>query len=343
MKEVISNPIFAVSMVLILGVVLVNGWTDAPNAIATAVGTKSIDVRIAIVMAGTFNFLGVFVMTMVNSAVAMTIENMVNFGDNKQEAIIGLSSALIAIVIWQITAWTFGIPTSESDALIAGLTGSAIAISGGLSGVNWNEWYKILLGLLLSLTCGFASGFFISKLTAFLSYHVERRKGDKIFGGLEIASSAGMAFMHGAQDGQKFMGIIVLGMLLINGQGEGMKLVPQVWMMLVVALLMAVGTAIGGKKIIKAVGMKLSKIEKYQGFAADFGAALCLFIFSSFGIPVSTTQTKTTAIMGAGASKRRSAVNLGAVKNMVLTWVFTFPGCGLMGFVFSKILVAVLL
>ncbi len=146
-----------------------------------------------------------------------------------------------------------------------------------------------------------------------------------------------MAFMHGAQDGQKFMGVLILSVFLANGSDATGAVILPIWMMVLCSLVMAIGTSIGGYKIIKAVGMDMVKLETYQGFSADMAAASCLLISSLFGIPVSTTHTKTTAVMGVGASKRLSSVNFGLVKDMVLTWVLTFPGCGLIGYLMVKL------
>lgn len=139
LRQAVQNPTLLVASFLTLGVILVNGWTDAPNAIATCVSTRAIGVRKAIVMAAVFNFFGVLVMTALNASVAMTIYNMVDFGSNAHEALIALCAAMAAIVIWATAAWYFGIPTSESHALIAGLTGAAVAIHGSFAGVNWVE------------------------------------------------------------------------------------------------------------------------------------------------------------------------------------------------------------
>ena len=144
----LSNPALFITVVLILGVILVNGWTDAPNAIATCVSTRAISPRNAIIMASVFNFLGVLIMTMVNKAVAETISKMVNFGESKN-ALVALCAALFAIVVWATAAWAFGIPTSESHALIAGVTGAAIALQGG-KGINGNEWINVIYGLFMS-------------------------------------------------------------------------------------------------------------------------------------------------------------------------------------------------
>ena len=326
----------AISVLLTLGVIMVNGWTDAPNAIATCVSTRCLRPSSAIIMAAIFNFLGVLVMTLINSKVAMTIYNMVDFGGNTGEASIALCAALFAIVVWATAAWAFGIPTSESHALIAGLSGAAIALHSSLSGINFSEWVKVLYGLVLSTGLGFFSGFFITRLTELLCKNIDRKRTNRFFRGAQIAGGAGMAFMHGAQDGQKFMGVFLLGIFLVNGKNVTEFSVP-VWLMVLCSIVMALGTSIGGYKIIKSVGMDMVKLQPYQGFAADAGATLCLLLSSITGIPVSTTHTKTTAIMGVGASKRLSAVNWKIVKEMVLAWVLTFPGCGRLGFLMAKL------
>jgi len=336
-EQVSTQPVLLVTVILTLCVILVNGWTDAPNAIATCVSTRSMNVNAAIIMAAVFNFAGVLVMTLLNSTVAMTITNMVNFGGNTKDALIALCAALFAIVVWATLAWYFGIPTSESHALIAGLSGAAIALQGGLSGVNGGEWMKVIYGLLLSTILGFGSGYFVCKVTQFFFKRKDRRKTEGFFKYAQIGGAAAMAFMHGAQDGQKFMGVLLLGILLVNGQGGTANVDLPIWMMILCSLVMGIGTSIGGKKIIKAVGMDMVHLEKYQGFSADLAGAFCLLISSLFGIPVSTTHTKTTAIMGVGAVKRLSAINFKVVKEMVMTWILTFPGCGLIGFLMAKL------
>ena len=157
-SQLLNNPMLFASTILVLGVILVNGWTDAPNAIATCVSTRAIEVRKAIIMAAVFNFLGVFVMTAINSKVAYTIYNMVDFGDNPKTALIALCAAMAAIVIWATAAWYFGIPTSESHALIAGISGAAIAIQNSFEGINGAEWIKVLWGIALSPLLGFVLG-----------------------------------------------------------------------------------------------------------------------------------------------------------------------------------------
>lgn len=336
-SQMTANPLLFIAVVLTLGVILVNGWTDAPNAIATCVVTRCMPPKAAILMAALFNFLGVFVMTLLNAKVAETITKMVDFGNNADEAIIALSAALFAIVTWATLAWVFGIPTSESHALIAGLTGSAIALHGSLAGVNGGEWIKVVYGIVISVVLGFGLGWLTCKLVTVLFRKANRPKTEPFFRGAQIAGAAYSAFMHGAQDGQKFMGIIILCLYMSKGESIPADIKPAYWIMILCSVVMAAGTAMGGKKIIKSVGMDMVKLEKYQGFSADLAASTSLLICSLLSLPVSTTHAKTTSIMGVGAVKRVSAINFGVVKEMVMTWVLTFPGCGLVGFLMTKL------
>ncbi len=332
LNEIIANPKLLIITSLILGVILVNGWTDAPNAIATCVSTRSLSPKKSILLAAIFNFLGVLLMTLISSTVVETIYNMVDFGNNSQAALTALTAAMFAIVFWAVLAWCFGIPTSESHALIAGISGSAIAIQKGISGINGQEWIKVIYGLVLSTILGFGLGYLVAKLIRVVCKNIQRQKTLKFFKNSQIAGAAAMAFMHGAQDGQKFMGIFLLGVALSLGITGTQNFVIPMWLMILCSLTMTIGTSIGGYKIIKTVGMGMVKMEPYEGTAADISGALCLLISTLFGFPVSTTHTKTTAIMGVGASKRLSNVNWGTVKSMVYAWVLTFPGCGLLGY-----------
>ncbi len=335
--QIINNPALLITVVLTLGVILVNGWTDAPNAIATCVSTRSMEPKKAIIMAAIFNFLGVFVMTAFNATVAQTIYNMVDFRGDSHNSLIALCAALVAIVAWATGAWVFGIPTSESHALIAGLSGAAIALQRGISGINWHEWIKVIYGLVISTLLGFVLGFVVVRIIEATFKGMDRRKSKPAFQKAQIFGGAFMAFMHGAQDGQKFMGVFMLGMFLANGQSNVTNFTIPVWLMILCSLVMALGTSIGGYRIIKTVGMGMVKLDTYQGFAADTAAAISLLISSLTSLPVSTTHTKTTAIMGVGASKRLSSVNWSVVKEMVLAWVLTFPGCGVVGYLMAYI------
>lgn len=336
---------FVSSIVLVLGVVFVNGWTDAPNAIGSAVGTRAMTPRSAILMAVVFNFLGVLLMTSISAKVADTISNMVDLtGSSTQSltsngnAIIVLAAAMFAIVVWATGAWYFGIPTSESHSLIAGLTGAALAL-GGFSSVNAQAWVKVLVGLGISSVLGFLLGWILVRIIEKIAWNANRFRAERIFHKLQVAAAALMAFLHGAQDGQKFMGVFMLA-LFLNGSADkaadGTFIIP-IWVMALCSLIMGLGTLVGGKRIIKTVGIDMVKMRTYQGFTSDFAASICLLLASLTGLPVSTTHTKTTAVMGVAASRRVSSVDWGIAKEMILAWVLTFPGCGLLGFLMAKL------
>lgn len=327
-ERMTATPLLLTAVMLVLGVIVVNGWTDAPNAIATCVATRCLSPNAAIGMAAVCNFLGVCGMTAINNRVVVTVTSMVNFGEHTGlTVIVVLCAAMVAVVLWATLAWAFGIPTSESHALLAGLTGGAVALR-GWDAIVWAQWQKVLGGLVLSVILGFGLAWSVGKLIIAVFRHTERMKAERFFKGAQIAGAAGMAFMHGAQDGQKCMGMLLLCTAAV--QGDAVVVPP--WLMVGCSAVMAAGTAMGGKKIIKSVGMDLVKTERYQGFAADVAAALALAFCSVWGLPVSTTHVKTTAVMGVGVAGRRSAVRFGVVREMVLAWILTFPGCAVLAF-----------
>jgi PiT family inorganic phosphate transporter len=222
------------------------------------------------------------------------------------------------------------------------LTGAALAL-GGISSINMQQWSKVLWGLLISSGIGLGSGFVAAKFIQWSFKNVHRRISNKVFTYGQAGGAMAMAFMHGAQDGQKFMSVFMLG-LYMNGltsmtPANGFRI--DFWVIVLCSLVMGIGTSIGGYRIIKSVGMDMVKLEKYQGFAADLAAAGCLLFSTVIGYPVSTTHTKTTAIMGVGMARRASAVNWNVVIEMVMAWVLTFPGCGLVGFLMAKLFLAV--
>lgn len=336
-----SNPFLAVVIILVVGSIFVNGSTDAANAIAEPVGTRSMSVRSAIIMSVICNFIGLVGMSLISTAVADTISGMVDFGNDNHAALIALAAATVGIVVWGVGAWAFGIPTSESHALIAGLTGAAIAVHGDLGGVNMDEWIKVIYGLVLSTALGFAAGWVISRVITVVCKNANRRSADEFFGRMQIAGAAGVALMHGAQDGQKFMSTACMAIALAEGINvQDMGGFP-LWVQVMCAAAMALGTAVGGKKIIKTVGTGIVKLEKYQGFAASLSATGSLLVATLTGLPVSTTHAKTAAIMGAGAAKDIRSVRWSVAKDMALTWVFTFPGCGIIGFGLAKLFLLV--
>ena len=321
-------------MILTLAVVFVNGLTDAPNAISTVVVTRCMKLRSALLMSAVFNFLGVALMSKINDSVAVTVSNIIDFGGDTEKASVALAASLFSIVFWAVLAWYFGIPTSESHALIAGLTGSGFAINGGFEAINATEWLKTVKGLFLSCGFGFLAGFVICKIVISLFRNIKRSKGNKIFKWGQIFAAAAMSFMHGAQDGQKFIAVL---MMSVNFSGVKVNEKPDEFIILLCSVIMALGTLTGGKKIIKSVGIDMVKLEKYQGFSADTASSISLLLSTLFGFPVSTTHAKTTAMMGAGAARNFKSLDISTIKEIALTWLLTFPGCSLLGFVVTKL------
>ncbi len=337
-----SNPMLLLIAILNIGVIIVNGATDAPNAIATAVSTRAMRSRSAIIMAAICNFVGLVVITMISSAIAHTIFSMVDFGGDSHKALIALMAAMVAIIVWGVAAWRFGIPTSQSHSLIAGLTGAAIALIGSFDAINWNEWIKVIYGILLSTLMGFGLAWIFYQVIKRLFANANRQNANAFFRWAQVFTGAGVALMHGAQDGQKFMSIFMLAIMMAAEMGtESGSFELPMWLMLICALSMGVGTAVGGEKIIKNVGMDMVKLETFQGFAASFSTLISLVIATFGGLPVSTTHTNTTAIMGVGAAKNPKSVKWSIAIDMVKTWILTFPGCGLLGFLCAKLFLIV--
>ena len=309
-------------LLLVLAAEFVNGWTDSPNAIATVVSTRVLSPSQALIMATTLNVLG----TMSGTAVAATIGT----GIVRPEAInlTTVAAAMVGIIFWSTLAWYYGLPTSESHALVSGLTGAGLAAAGP-SVLLWDGWRKVLIGILFSTFLGFLGGLVIMGMLYRLL--ADSRPGTirRRFGRLQILSAGFMAFSHGSNDGQKFIGTFSLT-LLLGG------LLPEfqipLWVILLCALTMGVGTAIGGWRIVRTLGLRITKLEPVQGFAAETGAALTIELASRLGIPLSTTHTITTAIMGVGATRRLSAVRWGVTREIVLAWLFTFPASGLVAY-----------
>lgn len=321
------GPLIAV-LVLILGAEFVNGWTDAPNAIATVVSTRILSPRNAVLVATLLNIIGAFF----GSAVASTIGK----GIIRTEAVdlVTVGAAMIAIIIWSTTAWYFGIPTSESHALIAGLSGAALATAGP-SVLLWSGWLKVLTGLLYSTLFGTLGGFFLATaIQKIFASRISPANGKKFFGKMQMLSAAYMAFGHGSNDGQKFIGAFSLALLL---GGVTTSFSVPFWVIILCAIVMGIGTSVGGMRIIKTMGHKMMKIETYQGFSAETSAASTILLASYTGIPLSTTHTINTSLIGVGVAKRTRAVRWGVVSEIVLAWILTFPVCGALAYVFAFI------
>jgi PiT family inorganic phosphate transporter len=309
-------------LLLILGAEFVNGWTDSPNAIATVVGTRSLTPLQAVIMAAVLNLLGV----LSGTAVAATIGK--GIVDASVIDLTTIAGAMISIIIWSSLAAQLGIPTSETHALVAGLAGAGLAAAGP-NALLWEGWKKVLLGLFFSSVLGGLGGLIVMVAVYWLFRRAVPAKTRGTFRILQILSSGFMAFAHGSNDGQKFMGVFTLSLVL--GGVLPVFDIP-LWVILACASVMALGTLTGGWRIIKTMGMKLTRLETHQGFAAEVAAASVIEAATRFGIPLSTTHTITSAIIGVGATRGGFAVNWGVARRLVMAWILTFPICGLISY-----------
>jgi len=295
----------------------INGFHDTANSIATSVSTRVLSPRIAIFMAATLNFAG----ALMSENVAKTISSGLVNGALPEYVII---AALLAAIIWDIFTWYFGIPCSSSHALIGGLVGASIAYASTLDKIIWSGvMEKVVIPLFTSPVIGFLMGYLIMKLLFRLLQPFSQRTVNKWFSKFQIVSAAFMSFSHGINDAQKSMGIITLA-LISAGMLDSSAGIP-VWVKLICALAMALGTSFGGWKIIKTMGVNMIRLQPIGGFAAETGAAIVIQLMSVFGAPVSTTHVISSSIMGVGASKRLSAVRWALARNIVVTWVITIP------------------
>jgi PiT family inorganic phosphate transporter len=312
---------------LVLAAEFVNGVTDAPNAIATIISTRVLRPLAAVSMAAVFNLVGALA---TGTAVASTIGE-----DFVKPEVISLSvvgASMITIVLWSVVTWRLALPTSKSHELVASLTGAGLS-AGGFSILIWDGWEKVIIGLALS-TFG---GFLVGGLFMIVLYWILRRSNPasvrSIFSKLQIGSFAFMAFSHGSNDGQKFMGVFALALLL---GGAATQFHVAWWVILICGTVMGLGTIFGGWRIMRTVGFKITKLEPVNGFAAQTASGAAITLGSLFGVPLSTTHTINTAIMGVGATRRLSAVHWEVARRIVAAWIITFPACFALGWVLDK-------
>lgn len=337
LTAILDNTILMFVAVLIGGVIFVNGWTDAPNAITASVSTGALKMRNAVMVAAIFNFAGALVMGIVNTSVLESVGHITMMIGNGEHSLVVLGASLVSIIIWAVSAWMFGIPTSESHALISGILGAVLACgetitSEGLVALKLAAW-----GLFLSLPIGSALGFLFGKIAYNIALNSKEERSTKIFLWGQRLGAASMAFMHGAQDSQKFAGVFIAA-LIMSGIGEkGSEYSAPLWLVLACAVIISIGTSVGGYRIIKKVGIETVELTSERGFAADLAAVVCMLAASLGGIPVSTTHTATASVIGAGLSGYPKRINKSSLKEMLLAWILTFPCCGLISYTIVKI------
>jgi len=318
-----------VIVVILLAVAFdfINGFHDAANAIATSVSTRVLSPRQAIIMSACMNLVG----ALLGTAVAKTIGS--GIVDPSAVTLNTIIAALLSAIAWNILTWYLALPTSSSHALIASVIGASVATSGSFNVLKWKGINKVLDGLIFSPGVGFLVGFLLMVLLMWMLRRTAPSVVSKRFKKWQIFSAAFMAFSHGGNDAQKTMGIITMALV---SAGYLTSFNVPMWVVLLCAMTMAAGTAGGGWRIIKTLGMKLAHLKPVHGFAAETAAATVIEIASRMGLPLSTTHVISSTIMGVGASKRFSAVKWGIGGNIVMAWVLTLPACAGMAWLIYK-------
>lgn len=351
-------------MTLLVAVVLValafefvNGFHDTANSVAAVVGTKVLSPGSAITLAAITNLAG----ALTGTAVAATVGKGLVEAQFVTSA--SLISGLLGAIIWNLITWRVGLPSSSSHALIGGLVGAAIAVTGDFSAVIWSapvagqpwyKWggllYKVVIPMLSSPAIGFALGLLWMTLLYFVLAPFRPSAINLVFSKLQICSAAFLGFSHGSNDAQKTMGIIALA--LFTGTQAGVLDHPSewlsflhtpefkiaLWVKILCAVTMACGTAAGGRRIIKTLGRKMARLQPPSGFAADSTSGVVLLSTAMLGMPVSTTHVVSAAIMGVGAARRLGTVKWGVVERILWTWVLTLPASAFAGYVVMRLI-----
>jgi PiT family inorganic phosphate transporter len=337
----VFDPLILLLIVLTLSVAFdfINGFHDTANAIATVVATRVLTPLQALLMAASLNFIG----AMTGTAVAKTIAQGLVDPKIVTAHEYTIIAALMAAIIWNLITWFYGIPSSSSHAIIGGILGAAIAATGSLATPKWDVVFvKVILPLVLSPLVGFFATFAVMIVLLRVFARRTPSQVQHTFGKLQIFSSAFMAFSHGSNDAQKTMGIMTLAVATYEFHKFNLPIVQDLpiptWIKMVAAIAMGLGTATGGWRVIKTMGHKLAKIQPIHGFAAETAAATIIEAASRFGFPLSTTHVISSSILGAGASRRMSAVRWNIAGSIVTAWVLTIPICMLLAATFFTLL-----
>ena len=313
-------------VVIALGFDYTNGFHDAANAIATSVSTRALTPRVALILAAVMNFVG----ALLGQEVAHTVSDTLHFasGQDAKHALLIVMAGLLGAITWNLITWYFGLPSSSSHALIGGLVGAALAAGPDFASVQWTTIIdKVVIPMVLSPVFGFIAAFIVMLAIMWI---FRRRNPHKVYRGfrmMQTLSAAALALGHGLQDAQKTMGVIFLALLATDHVSEGDPL--PLWVVVAAASAISLGTYSGGWRIMRTLGRRIIHLDPARGFSAEsVGAAVLYTTAFVYHAPISTTHTITSAVMGAGATKRFSAVRWGVARSIVAAWVLTFPMAG---------------
>lgn len=324
------------ALAAISAVIFVNGWTDAPNAVAACVGSRSMTAGRAVLLAAAFDLVGALLALPLGGRVAESVYYIADLGRGSG-GMLAMCAGMCAVVVWAVSAWWFGIPTSESHALLAALSGAAVA-RGGAAALDADGWGGVALGLLLSTLPAFLLGRLGHALLSHLCRRADRPRIMPRFIRAQQLGAALGALLHGLQDGQKFMGIIALTLVIGQGREAGPDFKLPAVVVIYCALLMSLGTVLGGRRIIKRVALDMVALDPPRGVAADLASVVCLGSCTLAGLPVSTTHARTCAVLGAGRAVGRGR---GEARGLFAAWGLTFPACGLLGYGFTRLFMVI--
>jgi PiT family inorganic phosphate transporter len=323
---------------LAIGFGIANGFNDAANAIATAVGTRVLSPRNAIILAAFLNMAG----AITGTAVAKTIgKGILTETIILEYQYLPLIAALASIVFWASLATHLGLPVSISHGFVASLAGAGIAIA-GFDAVVWSVMQRIIAAVAITPALGFIGGFTLMISILWICRHSAPARMQSVFRPLQILATAFMAYSHGKNDGQMPIGVITMALVIYHSDPtlwDRLSILDSStrWVIIISAAAISLGTATGGWKVIRTLGLRVTALQPVHGFAAQAAAATVIEGASQLGIPVSTTHCITSAIMGVGATKRLSAVRWGIARNIVIAWIATFPICGGVGYLFVRL------
>jgi PiT family inorganic phosphate transporter len=335
-----SFSLLIIVIILAIGFGIVNGFNDAANAIAAAIGTRALSPRNALFIAVISNFAG--------AATGTAVAHTIGKGILIQEVISypTIIAGLASIIVWGTLATYMGLPISIHHGFIAGLAAAGMAVAGSTA-VVWSVMQRILSAVIIAPALGFIGGFVIMLGIYWLFQRNAPDKMRRVFSRLQFLSTAFMAYSHGKNDGQMPIGVITMALVIYYHDAslwDRLSLLNSDlwWVIVISALAISSGTAMGGRRVIKTIGMRMTNLRPVHGFSTHFAAAAIIETASHFGIPVSTTHCVAASIMGVGATRRFSAVRWGIAGNIVAAWILTFPICGVLGYFFTWLLKLIL-